>query len=288
MTETYTKLSSNIVFSTLWGLDGDTCKVWVTMMALADADGYVGNTVPGLARVANLPVEKVVEALDVFVSPDEYSRTPDNDGRRIEVVEGGWVLLNHGLYRGKRDLEDRRAADRERKRRQRERDRHAVSGEVTVESAPSRDVTPSPPPSAQAEAEAETPPKPPRRGRRARPPKFTDDEVAIASAVIERINELVREIKPKAVGFDVESPENLRHIVKRIRAGVDLETLLAVADARGTEARGDPVSFSYFNPQTPFRDKNWPMSLSKLNAAGRAPPGNTQQAGDWKPTEGAM
>jgi len=34
-------------------------------------------------------------------SPDPYSRTKQDEGRRIKEVEGGWLVLNHKKYREK-------------------------------------------------------------------------------------------------------------------------------------------------------------------------------------------
>jgi hypothetical protein len=36
-----------------------------------------------------------------LLSPDPDSRTEDYEGRRIEVVDGGWRLINHAKYRAK-------------------------------------------------------------------------------------------------------------------------------------------------------------------------------------------
>jgi hypothetical protein len=35
----------------------------------------------------------------VFHEPDPDSRTKDFEGRRIDTIEGGWLLLNHSKYR---------------------------------------------------------------------------------------------------------------------------------------------------------------------------------------------
>jgi hypothetical protein len=63
-------------------------------------------------------------AIGKFLAPDPYSRTPDDEGRRIEVIDGGWVLLNHAKYRAMASREEekeatakRQAAFRERQRR---------------------------------------------------------------------------------------------------------------------------------------------------------------------------
>ena len=113
MADTYTKLFSSITESTVWGESYPTRIVWVAMLAMADASGQVYAAVPGLARRANVTVKEAQDALDAFMQPDPWSRTPDNDGRRIECIDGGWRLLNHGKYRALRSTEERRAAKRE-------------------------------------------------------------------------------------------------------------------------------------------------------------------------------
>ena len=95
----YTKLFGSIVTSTIWTEDADTCKVWVTMLATADKHGEVMASIPGLAQISALPLESVESAIAKFLSPDKYSRTKDDEGRRIEEIDGGWLLLNHGKYR---------------------------------------------------------------------------------------------------------------------------------------------------------------------------------------------
>lgn len=108
MSESYAKLFSTIATSTIWSEPHATRVVWITMLAIADRSGEVQASVPGLARVANVSMDECLAALATFLSPDPYSRTPDNEGRRIEVVDGGWRLLNHSKYRAKLDADDRR------------------------------------------------------------------------------------------------------------------------------------------------------------------------------------
>ena len=70
------------------------------MLAMADSKGRVWASIPGLANRARVTVQQVENALITFKSPDHYSRTPDNEGRRVEDIDGGWRLLNHEKYRG--------------------------------------------------------------------------------------------------------------------------------------------------------------------------------------------
>ncbi|MEQ2007535.1 MAG: hypothetical protein ABMA26_12120 [Limisphaerales bacterium] len=114
---TFTKLFSSLTESSVWCQDDHTRLVWIAMLAMADKHGRVWASVPGLANRARVPVEAVERALGIFLAPDPHSRTKAFEGRRIEVIDGGWRLLNHAKYRALRDEEDRRAKDAERQRR---------------------------------------------------------------------------------------------------------------------------------------------------------------------------
>jgi len=147
----YTKLHSSILTSTIWRESPVVCKVWVTMLALSNQDGVVEASVPGLADMARVGVADVEEALAKFQSPDAYSRSPENEGRRIEPVEGGWRILNCEKYRFKLSLEDRRERDRIRKQRWREQQRNGCP----TESGTKRDICDMSRMSRQAEADTE-------------------------------------------------------------------------------------------------------------------------------------
>ena len=105
MSVTFTKLFASITESTVWCEPDSTRIVWITMLAMADCKGRVWASIPGLANRARVTVQQVENALITFKSPDHYSRTPDNEGRRVEDIDGGWRLLNHEKYRGIRDEE---------------------------------------------------------------------------------------------------------------------------------------------------------------------------------------
>lgn len=113
----YTKLFSSIVTSTIWTEDDKTRIVWITILAIADKNGEVQASIPGLARLAAVSVEACETAIDKFLSPDKYSRTPDDEGRRIEKIEGGWAILNHLKYREMASREDSKSAGAKRQKR---------------------------------------------------------------------------------------------------------------------------------------------------------------------------
>jgi hypothetical protein len=129
----YTKLFSTIVTSTVWGEPNATRIVWVTMLAIATKDGEVLSTIPGLARMANVTTAEAEEAITRFLSPDQYSRTPDDEGRRIEPIEGGWHLLNYDKYRRMASYDESKEQNKERQRRFRERAKRNGKGVTSNE-----------------------------------------------------------------------------------------------------------------------------------------------------------
>jgi hypothetical protein len=95
----FSKLFSSILTSTLWGESHATVRVWIAMLAACDAEGVVEGSIPGFAHLARVSPEEMRQALSILLAPDPDSRTKDHDGRRIEAIEGGWLILNYLKYR---------------------------------------------------------------------------------------------------------------------------------------------------------------------------------------------
>lgn len=108
MTDGYTKLFSTLILSSVWCESKDVKVLWVTMLALTNKHSRVDGSVPGLAKQAQLTIEETEAALAVLESPDPHSRNTGHEGRRIEKVEGGWMVLNHAEYRRKLDASERK------------------------------------------------------------------------------------------------------------------------------------------------------------------------------------
>lgn len=102
----FVKLVSDIVESSIWSEDSDTCKVWITMLALSDPTGFVRGSDGWLAYKCRVGEQKTALALEKFQSPDLTSRTPDFEGRRIRKVVGGYVILNYEFYRNNCERSD--------------------------------------------------------------------------------------------------------------------------------------------------------------------------------------
>lgn len=97
--------------------------VFEDLIKLASKNGVVDITREAMARRLNLPLEKLNEALKRLESPDPKSRDPENDGRRIELLDGhrdwGWQILNWSKYdalRTKADVALRVATHRQKRK----------------------------------------------------------------------------------------------------------------------------------------------------------------------------
>jgi hypothetical protein len=126
----FTKLVPEIVQSSLWNEPAEIRCVWIAMIATKDASGYVRGDARTIARVANVPIESAKAALALFQEPDPSSHTPDNEGRRIIAAPGGWIILNHEIYRARDDV----YREKTRQRVKRFRDKFdADNGNVTLQ-----------------------------------------------------------------------------------------------------------------------------------------------------------
>lgn len=117
----YTKLFERILDSTIWREEDPTRILWIAMLALADQDGIVSCTIPGLADRARITLDQCERALQQFQQPDKYSWSQEKEGRRIEPVNGGWRLINHAKFRALMSAEELREKTRIRVAKWRER-----------------------------------------------------------------------------------------------------------------------------------------------------------------------
>lgn len=117
MNNGFVKLYGTILTSSVWVESTSTRIVWITLLALADKDGFVAASLPGLAHAANVSVPECEAAMRVLCAPDAHSRTKDFDGRRVEEADGGWVVLNRTKYRDLRTDKQAQEAERQAKHR---------------------------------------------------------------------------------------------------------------------------------------------------------------------------
>lgn len=96
----YNKLFTKILDSSIWLESTPTRIVWLTMIAVMDEAGFAQFAAVGnVAHRARVTIEEARDALTTLESPDPASSDPANEGRRLERVPGGWVVLNAEKHR---------------------------------------------------------------------------------------------------------------------------------------------------------------------------------------------
>lgn len=148
-----------------------TRHVFMDLLVLADSEGVVDMTLSAIARTTNVPIDVVEKAVKELSEPDEASRSPEEDGRRIALIDShrnwGWRIINYDHYRRLRDEEGRRAYHRDYMREMRERKRannvKACEGVLRPVNGCDAGLT-----HAEGEGDAEgiNTPKPPKGGRK--------------------------------------------------------------------------------------------------------------------------
>lgn len=118
----YNRLFTKILDSSIWLEPLHVRVVWITFLAAMDEDGFCSFACPGnVARRAGVSPEEADEALRVLMAPDQNSSDDSNDGRRLEKVPGGYVVLNALKYKAifNRDVERENTRRRVAKHRER-------------------------------------------------------------------------------------------------------------------------------------------------------------------------
>jgi hypothetical protein len=126
----YVIIDAEILSSSIWSAEAHVRLIWITLLILCDTDGYVGASVPGIARAAGVSLEQAEEAMALLQEPDPHSRTKDHEGRRLSQDERGWRILNFREHLDRLSVE--RAKSRERVRQHRIRKRELGVTETSV------------------------------------------------------------------------------------------------------------------------------------------------------------
>jgi hypothetical protein len=112
MRHPYTPVFRDFLTSSMWATDPATRCVWIWFLLMADPEGFVVGTVPGVAQQAGVTLEQAKLAIGLLENPDPYSSTPDFEGRRVIKVERGWHIVNFVAYRERAKLEAEKARKR--------------------------------------------------------------------------------------------------------------------------------------------------------------------------------
>lgn len=160
----YCKLFASLYQGTLRG-KANEILVFTNLLAHCDKDGFVDKHWRAIAEEVGLSIEEVKDAIVSLESPDEESRSPEENGSRLlrldEHRAWGWRVVNYGKYRAIRNSDDRREQNRLAKQRQR---KSKMSAKVSHESAMSAHAEAEAEAEAEAQAEEEGTPQPPKGG----------------------------------------------------------------------------------------------------------------------------
>jgi len=141
------------IFTSIY--DGSLVADWRALITfqqfiiLSTQDGMVDMTPDAISRRTGIPIEHIKTGIEILEKEDKYSRTPDQKGRRIELIDShrpwGWHIINHEKYKQIHDLNTVREQTKERVRRHRERKKekeecNGSNGTVTVCSEKKRHI----------------------------------------------------------------------------------------------------------------------------------------------------
>lgn len=131
----FTPVFDTVFEGSLCGQYPDTAA-WLFLLALCDKDGLVDKSPDYISAVTGMPKDVLSGCIERFMQPDPNSRTADDDGRRLALIDPsrpwGWRVINHGRYRAKarkKSYDDERTldgSDAERKRVERQASRSAA------------------------------------------------------------------------------------------------------------------------------------------------------------------
>lgn len=278
----FVKLDIGILDSTLWVSDADVRIVFLTMLCMAQPDGLVEATAPGIARRANLSLERTRKAIGELKAPDPDSRTMANEGRRIRRIDGGYEIMNYAKYREK----DHTAAERKRRQRARQKEDESHRDRCDAE----QPVTVVTPPVTYAEAETEV-----EADSDAHAHAHAGHTTAAPQPLPDPADEILAEIKPIYPKRSGDQPwtRARKAIHARLGEGHTAEELVAgvgryAAWCRATGKVGAEtvkMAATFFGPDKPFLEPWTPpqggnASGTRLGMAAPAPSESLAQTPD--------
>jgi len=114
----YAPVFAKIVDSSLWCEEDFVIKIFITMLVKKDRDNVCRGNAFNIAQWSRKTEEEVLKALKILASPDTKRRLEPHpfEGRRIQRVEDGWLLLNAAFYQNEMRRANRRAYQAEKQK----------------------------------------------------------------------------------------------------------------------------------------------------------------------------
>ena len=107
----WSPLSDGIVDSSIWEEPDHVFRVFIGMLSIKGPGDLVMLDSYKLHRRFHMEHGLVLDALKVLSSPDTKRPGQPHEGRRVEAVDGGWMILNGAEYREKARVIMKRARD---------------------------------------------------------------------------------------------------------------------------------------------------------------------------------
>lgn len=239
----YGKIFTNIYEGTLYG-KWEALVTFQQLIVLCDADGIVDMTPHAIAARTSIPLEIIQKGLDTLGSPDPFSRTPDQEGRRIELIDAhrpwGWHIVNHKKYQQMQDAEMIRHQTRERVRKHRETKQLALCVVTVTDSNGQKRHT-----------DTDTP---------------TDTKIKSNVGLKPNALEILNFLNEKTGKRYQPVPANIEMIVARLKDGATVEEMRMVVAKKCREWSGDEKMAIYLRPATLFNRTKYAQYQGELGA----------------------
>lgn len=160
MRHQYTPLFRDFLTSSMWATDPATRCVWIWMLLMADPEGYVVGTAPGVAQQAGVTIEQARAAIALLESPDPDSSTKELEGRRIVKVDRGWHIVNFVAWRERAKEESEKARKRAWAQKQRDANSQLTLPGVDIDARSETVDAPKPKPKPSSPSEKRSPQRP--------------------------------------------------------------------------------------------------------------------------------
>lgn len=139
----YGKIFDSMYEGTLYG-HWEAIVTLQQMLVLCDSAGNIDMTPQAIAARTSIPLDIISKGLAILAEPDQYSRTPGEEGRRIVLLDDhrpwGWRIVNHAKYQKLKSRAEKMEADRARIAEKRNTNKNKVVADSRTESHVVADV----------------------------------------------------------------------------------------------------------------------------------------------------
>ena len=231
------------------------------MICLANVDGVVDMTPPAISARTSIPLDIIEKGIVVLSQPDEYSRTPGSEGRRIELIDAhrhwGWFIINYAKYRDLATAAGKREADRVRIAAKRA--NVATSRKVSQVSQVSQDVADVAYVDVDVDVDAKV-----KDIVGQTPPDDAPLKVSKLNPALQEACDLLAFLNLKTGHNYRPVPANTKFILSLLKGGVSSQEIRSVIAMKIREWKTDAEMAKYLRPATLFNATNFAQYHGQL------------------------